>query len=120
MYTYVVDAGSGVNHTVAGLTEGRVYYFVMTAYDALGNESGLSAEVEKTVAGGSESGGGDNGVSTSGGGGCGVIRLDQDQSRRSTFPLDRLLWLGILVAPFIRKMFAWKAVGAEIYALRKG
>jgi hypothetical protein len=34
---------------VTDLPGGRTYYFVVTAYDAAGNESGYSPEVAKTL-----------------------------------------------------------------------
>lgn len=40
----VVDVGKVVSRTVSGLTDGATYYFVVTAYDATGNESAPSAE----------------------------------------------------------------------------
>lgn len=45
----VCDVGKTINTcTVTGLADGT-YYFVATAYDTNGNESGLSNEVNKTT-----------------------------------------------------------------------
>ncbi|UCG07373.1 MAG: fibronectin type III domain-containing protein [Desulfobacterales bacterium] len=48
-YTNSVDAGNITEYTITGLTEGTTYYFAATAYDALDNESGYSAEVVYTI-----------------------------------------------------------------------
>jgi hypothetical protein len=53
--TYVQTLGSGVDvgnvttHSISGLNSGTRYYFVATAYDATGNESGYSNEVSKDI-----------------------------------------------------------------------
>ena len=44
-----VDAGSTPTYTVNALQSGVTYYFAVTAYDALGNESGYSSEAMKTI-----------------------------------------------------------------------
>src|SRR3989344_2041700 len=49
-YGSVIDAGNVITHTVTGLSNGT-YYFVVTAYDTSGNESGFSNEVSKTISG---------------------------------------------------------------------
>ncbi|MFO0773272.1 MAG: fibronectin type III domain-containing protein [Nitrospiraceae bacterium] len=41
--------GRGTTYTVPGLTAGATYYFVITAYDNQGNESGWSNEVSKSI-----------------------------------------------------------------------
>lgn len=48
-YTVSVDAGKKTEFVVSGLTPGHTYYFAATAYDALGNESGYSAELIHTI-----------------------------------------------------------------------
>jgi chitodextrinase len=54
--TYSQAPGNGVNvassattHTITGLTSGTRYYFTVTAYDALNNESAFSNEVFKDI-----------------------------------------------------------------------
>jgi hypothetical protein len=48
-YAMTVDVGDQTTYTLAGLEEGRTYYFAVTAYDTSGNESALSAEVSATT-----------------------------------------------------------------------
>lgn len=48
-YTNSVDIGIANSVVIDNLTPGSVYYFVITAYDSSGNESGYSAEVSKTA-----------------------------------------------------------------------
>jgi len=50
VYLSNVDAGNSSTYTVTGLVEGRVYYFVVTAYDSGGNQSLFSNEVSALVA----------------------------------------------------------------------
>jgi len=45
-----VPAGRVTQYTLANLTDGRTYYFGVTALDFSGNESGYSAEAKKTIA----------------------------------------------------------------------
>lgn len=53
--TYLQVRGAGVNmgnmtrYAVTGLQPGQVYYFTVTAYDAVGNESAYSNEATKLV-----------------------------------------------------------------------
>lgn len=42
-------AGKVTSYTFAGLPKGQTYVFAISAYDSAGNESGLSAEVSKTL-----------------------------------------------------------------------
>lgn len=49
VYTISVDVGNVASSLVTGLTSGTTYYFVVTAYDTIGNESGYSTEVVKTI-----------------------------------------------------------------------
>jgi len=42
-------AGKVTSYTVAGLPKGQTYVFAISAYDSAGNESGLSAEVSKSL-----------------------------------------------------------------------
>lgn len=44
-----VNAGRTTSFTVTGLQSGQRYYFAVSAYDAAGNESTLSAEASKVV-----------------------------------------------------------------------
>ncbi len=44
-----VPAGRVTQYTLANLTDGRTYYFGVTALDFSGNESGYSTEVRKTI-----------------------------------------------------------------------
>jgi hypothetical protein len=46
----VIDVGNATTRTVSGLTAGATYYFVVTAYDLTGNESGPSGEASVTLA----------------------------------------------------------------------
>jgi hypothetical protein len=63
VYGAPVDVGNDTTHTVTGLDDGR-YYFAVTAYNAIGLESGYSNEVSNGV------------VIGSGGSGCGSIKND--------------------------------------------
>ena len=49
VYTNSVDTGKTTSLTVNDLTEGETYYFVSTAYDSKGNQSGYSNEVSKSL-----------------------------------------------------------------------
>ncbi|HJS67035.1 MAG TPA: fibronectin type III domain-containing protein [Nitrospiraceae bacterium] len=42
-------AGKFTSYTVDGLPKGQTYVFAISAYDSAGNESGLSAEVSKSL-----------------------------------------------------------------------
>lgn len=56
---------TGTTYTITGLQEGKIYYFVVTAVDTAGNESGYSApEVSKTIP--ASGGAGLSSVSTAG------------------------------------------------------
>jgi muramidase (phage lysozyme) len=44
-----VPVGKVTQHTLANLTDGKTYYFGVTALDYSGNESGYSAEAKKTI-----------------------------------------------------------------------
>ncbi len=44
-YTISINVGNVTQYTVNQLTEGLIYYFVVTAYDTAGNESAYSQEV---------------------------------------------------------------------------
>jgi hypothetical protein len=44
-----VAAGKVTQYTLANLTDGKTYYFGVTALDFSGNESGYSAEAKKTI-----------------------------------------------------------------------
>lgn len=48
-YDKVVNVGSITSQKIENLTDGQTYYFVVTAYDASGNESSFSAEVNIVV-----------------------------------------------------------------------
>jgi hypothetical protein len=41
--------GKGTSYTISSLPKGQTYYFVISAYDSAGVESGLSAEVSKSL-----------------------------------------------------------------------
>lgn len=47
-YTSTINAGTATSYTVSNLPPGT-YYFVVTAYDASGNESTYSNEATKTI-----------------------------------------------------------------------
>src|SRR5213593_3574040 len=47
-YSTTIDVGRTPTYTVTGLGAGT-YYFAVTAYDVLGNESGYSNEVSRTI-----------------------------------------------------------------------
>jgi len=48
-YSSAVDAGNSTSHVMSNLQAGTTYYFVVTAYDATGIESGYSNEVSYAV-----------------------------------------------------------------------
>ena len=48
-YSDSVDVGNQNSYTVSGLEDGRTYYFTVTAYDGVGNESAYSNEVHMVV-----------------------------------------------------------------------
>ena len=50
-YETALDVGDVITSTVTNLTEGSVYYFVVTAYDLSGNESDFSNEVKLRLLG---------------------------------------------------------------------
>lgn len=45
VYTTMVDVGNVTAYTVSNLSQGEIYYFAVTAYDAGGNESAFSEEI---------------------------------------------------------------------------
>jgi len=45
VYTNIINVGNVTNATIFGLTAGATYYFALTAYDSLANQSGFSTEV---------------------------------------------------------------------------
>ncbi len=49
-YSTMVDVGRVISYPFSNLTGGQTYYFSITAYDALNNESSFSAEVNKAIA----------------------------------------------------------------------
>ncbi|HWD92919.1 MAG TPA: fibronectin type III domain-containing protein [Verrucomicrobiae bacterium] len=50
-YTNAIDLGPATNTLVGGLTEGKTYFFAVTAYDAYGDESDYSEETIYIVPG---------------------------------------------------------------------
>ena len=48
-YTQTFDVGRKTSYSVSDLIEGATYYFVLTAYDIYGNESGYSTVVTTTI-----------------------------------------------------------------------
>ena len=48
-YSQNIDVGNVTTYTLNNLTEGYTYYFAVTAYDTLRNESDYSNEVSKTI-----------------------------------------------------------------------
>jgi hypothetical protein len=48
IYTQSINAGNVTTYTVNTLSDGTTYYFVVTDFDSMGNESGFSNEVSKT------------------------------------------------------------------------
>jgi len=50
-YTNVISVGDVTNANIGGLTEGKTYYFAVTAYDSYGDESAFSAETIYIVPG---------------------------------------------------------------------
>ena len=48
-YNTVIDVGNVATTAIPNLDEGIIYYFAVTAYDDLGNESGFSNEVNKVI-----------------------------------------------------------------------
>jgi len=49
-YSTHIDVGNATTRTVDTLADGTEYFFAVTAYDSLGNESGYSNEVSATTA----------------------------------------------------------------------
>jgi PKD repeat protein len=49
IYTKTIDVGNVTTYQLGGLTEGLTYFFVVTAYDTSGNESGYSNEESKAI-----------------------------------------------------------------------
>lgn len=49
-YTSQIDVGNQTTYTVPNLTAGQTYFFAVTAYDALQNQSSFSNEVSVTIA----------------------------------------------------------------------
>jgi hypothetical protein len=52
LYTFPgspIVVGLTGSYTIAGLPTGQTYYFAVSAFDAFGGESGLSAEVSKSI-----------------------------------------------------------------------
>jgi fibronectin type 3 domain-containing protein len=49
VYDYSIDVSNVTTYTLTGLTKGRTYYFVATAYDLSHNESSYSNEVSGTA-----------------------------------------------------------------------
>ena len=48
-YDVVVDAGNGNEYVTDDLSEGIIYYFVITSYDTAGNESGFSKQAAAEI-----------------------------------------------------------------------
>ena len=48
-YSQVIDVGNMTSYTVSNLIDGQTYYFIVTAYNALGYESNVSNEVSKLL-----------------------------------------------------------------------
>src|SRR5580658_10049719 len=48
-YTNEICGDTETNATISGLLPGATYYFAVTTYDSLGDESGFSSEVTYTV-----------------------------------------------------------------------
>ena len=101
--------------TVDGLEKGAQYYFAVTAYDTLGNESFFSksvcAEIGDEIAPCSSSGGGGDASGGGGGGGgeCFIEALAAD-SESSNIGLAGLTILGCMVAgmKYVAKRRAWR------------
>jgi hypothetical protein len=52
LYTYPhspIVVGFTSSYTIIGLPSSQTYYFAISAFDYSGNESGLSAEVSKSI-----------------------------------------------------------------------
>lgn len=52
VYDVITDIGMTLCTVIGGLTVGTTYYFVVTAYDVLANESAYSNEVSKLISDG--------------------------------------------------------------------
>lgn len=79
-YDFNLDAGNATTVEIGGLNAGSTYYFIVTAYDASGNESAPADEVSVVIpADATTPSGGDTLSATSGsgggggGGGCFVV-----------------------------------------------
>ena len=93
-------AGNITQYTVDNLTDGKTYYFAVSALDTSGNESDFSNEVPKLI--GTTTGGGGGGGSApsgGGGGGCGMLRNISSRSGPSAGQIA--LNLLILALPLI-------------------
>lgn len=49
IYTDNIDVGRVTTSRISNLTDGLIYYFVVTAYDFAGNESGYSNEISRDI-----------------------------------------------------------------------
>lgn len=49
IYDTTINVGKSLSYCASGLMSGQRYYFVVTAYDYSGNDSGYSTEVFKDV-----------------------------------------------------------------------
>ncbi len=72
-YTESINVGNWSSVVISGLIDGETYYFSVTAYDSLRNESDFSGEIMYTVPEGvspGDSGGSGGSAGSVGGGGC--------------------------------------------------
>ncbi len=98
-YQHYIDVGALTNAAIDGLSEGVTYYFAVTAYDASGNESAYSAEVQANIpAQGKDTPGGGSDVLPGDGdtggqdGGSGYIEPQADSDSDGIPDNVELLW----------------------------
>ena len=115
-YTNSIDINNtaATTYQVNNLTDGTTYYFSVTAYDTLNNESSYSNEACRTIGtttcnsstnGGGNGGGGNNSPSTDiQGGGCGFVKNDNGTGQKAKGELLSIAMLFLLLILFrIRK-----------------
>jgi hypothetical protein len=111
-YTQSININNTATTTyqVDNLTDGTTYYFSVTAYDTLNNESGYSNEACRTIGTTTCSGGGGGGGNSpsadiqGGGGGCGFVKNDNSTGQKAKGELLSIAMLLLLLILFrIRK-----------------
>ena len=109
-YTQSININNTATTTyqIDNLTDGTTYYFSVTAYDTLNNESGYSNEACRTIgtstcnsSTGGDNGGGNNSPSTDiQGGGCGFVKNDNGTGQKAKGELLSIAMLFLLLILF--------------------